>query len=337
MNEKGKRTILRVSNLTVTIKNPKRPLRPVRGVSFCMEKAQRVCLVGESGCGKTMTAFSIMRLLPEERFTITGQIEFDGKDILSLPLESMRPLRGKDMAMVFQEPMTALNPVLSIGFQIKEAVTTHKMAQAEEARSLALSTMARVGIPEPELVYNQYPHELSGGLRQRVMIAMALVCNPKLLIADEPTTALDVSIQAQILDLICNLSTTMDLALLLISHNLGVVAHIAQRVMVMYAGTIVEDGPVKEIFDSPIHPYTRGLLASVPFGENMKRKRLSSIPGRVPSLDEIPEGCAFQNRCRFAMDVCERKAPILETVSPSHKVACHLARELSTNVSGPTI
>ncbi len=301
-----------------------------------MEKAQRVCLVGESGCGKTMTAFSIMRLLPEERFTITGQIEFDGKDILSLPLESMRPLRGKDMAMVFQEPMTALNPVLSIGFQIKEAVTTHKMAQAEEARSLVLSTMARVGIPEPELVYNQYPHELSGGLRQRVMIAMALVCNPKLLIADEPTTALDVSIQAQILDLICNLSTTMDLALLLISHNLGVVARIAQRVMVMYAGTIVEDGPVKEIFDSPIHPYTRGLLASVPFGENMKRKRLSSIPGRVPSLDEIPEGCAFKNRCRFAKDVCEKKAPFLETVSPSHKVACHLARELSLNLPRST-
>jgi len=307
-------------------------LRPVRGVSFCVEKAQRVCLVGESGCGKTMTAFSIMRLLPEERFTITGQIEFDGKDILSLPLESMRPLRGKDMAMVFQEPMTALNPVLSIGFQIKEAVTTHKMAQREEARSLVLSTMARVGIPEPELVYNQYPHELSGGLRQRVMIAMALVCNPRLLIADEPTTALDVSIQAQILDLICNLSTTMDLALLLISHNLGVVARIAQRVMVMYAGTIVEDGPVKEIFDCPLHPYTKGLLASVPYGENMKRNRLSSIPGRVPSLDEIPEGCAFSNRCRFTKGICEKKAPVLETINPSHKVACHLARELSLNM-----
>ena len=307
-------------------------MRPVRGVSFCVEKAQRVCLVGESGCGKTMTAFSIMRLLPEERFTITGQIEFDGKDILSLPLESMRPLRGKDMAMVFQEPMTALNPVLSIGFQIKEAVTTHKMAQREEARSLVLSTMARVGIPEPELVYNQYPHELSGGLRQRVMIAMALVCNPRLLIADEPTTALDVSIQAQILDLICNLSTTMDLALLLISHNLGVVARIAQRVMVMYAGTIVEDGPVKEIFDCPLHPYTKGLLASVPYGENMKRNRLSSIPGRVPSLDEIPEGCAFSNRCRFTKGICEKKAPVLETINPSHKVACHLARELSLNM-----
>ena len=323
MNDETKSPLLSVLDLTVTIEDVKRPLLPVRGVSFSVEKAQRVCLVGESGCGKTMTAYSIMRLLHRERFTTSGRILFDGRDLLTLSDESMRQLRGKDIAMVFQEPMTALNPVLSIGFQIREAIKIHNVDIEGNTRSLVFSTMSKVGIPDPELVYDQYPHELSGGLRQRVMMAMALSCNPRLLIADEPTTALDVSIQAQILDLICRLSSTMDLALLLISHNLGVVARIAQRVMVMYAGNIVEDGPVKRLFDHPLHPYTRGLLASVPYGENVTGRRLSSIPGSVPSLDEIPAGCAFRNRCAMAEPICSEQTPPLEQVEEDHMAACH--------------
>ncbi len=323
MNNNRIAKLLKVENLKVTIKDKKRPLHPVRGVSFSLTQGQRVCLVGESGCGKTMTAFSILRLLPEQ-FAIAGNILFDGTDILSVPQEDMRKIRGHQIAMVFQEPMTALNPVLSIGFQIVEAICAHKSIPKKEAKDLALSVMTNVGIPDPDLLYNQYPHQLSGGLRQRVMIAMALSCNPRLLIADEPTTALDVTIQAQILKLICHLSVDMNLALILITHNLGIVAKVAQRVMVMYAGSIVEDGPVTDLFRSPLHPYTKGLLASVPYGEGMKRKRLTSIPGRVPALDEIPKGCAFKDRCQIAKDICGDVMPQLKTVGNNRKVACHL-------------
>jgi len=325
VNDKPDSPLLSLENLKVTIKDKKRPLHPVRGVSFSIDRGQRVCLVGESGCGKTMTAFSILRLLPEDRFFISGRINFDGSDLLSMNQEQMRKLRGNHIGMVFQEPMTALNPVLSIGFQIVEAIKAHnKTISKDKAREIALSTMKNVGIPNPDLIYTQYPHQLSGGLRQRVMIAMALSCNPRLLIADEPTTALDVTIQAQILELICHLSVEMNLALLLISHNLGVVAQIAQRVLVMYAGTIVEDGPVTDLFNSPLHPYTKGLLASVPHGEGMKKKRLTSIPGRVPALNEIPEGCAFKDRCQMAKKICSESAPKLKKVDRSRSVACHL-------------
>jgi len=325
VNNNQETTLLEVDNLKVTIKDKKRPLHPVRGVSFSVDQGQRVCLVGESGCGKTMTAFSILRLLPEDQFSISGGIFFDKINILSLAQEEMRKIRGHQIAMVFQEPMTALNPVLSIGFQIVEAIRVHKPIPKKEAIDLALSVMTNVGIPNPNLLYNQYPHQLSGGLRQRVMIAMALSCNPRLLIADEPTTALDVTVQAQILELICLLSTEMDLALVLITHNLGVVAQIAQRVLVMYAGSIVEDAPARELFNSPLHPYTKGLIASVPYGKDkMSKRRLSSIPGRVPALHEIPQGCAFRDRCKWAQNICSEKAPELRRVNGKQKVACHL-------------
>ncbi len=326
MSKNPKKALLEVDHLNVSIKAGKRLLHPVRGVSFSVDKGQRVCLVGESGCGKTVTAFSILRLLSEDRFDVKGQISFDQKDILALPHEEMRKIRGKEIGMVFQEPMTALNPVLSIGFQITEAITAHRDVSSQEAKDQALSIMGKVGLPDPELIYNQYPHQLSGGLRQRVMIAMALSCRPKLLIADEPTTALDVTIQAQILELICDLSRHMDLALLLISHNLGVVARVAQHVIVMYAGSIVEDAPARKLFARPCHPYTKGLLASVPYGEAMKKRRLSSIPGRVPALDEIPEGCSFSDRCTFSMDICKKKRPLLRLLGDGHRVACHFPR-----------
>ena len=285
--------------------------------------------MGESGCGKTITALSILRLLPKDRFLTKGSILFQGSNILHLSDEEMRKIRGREIAMISQEPMTALNPVLTIGFQIVEAITTHKIVPDNKAKEHALSMMAKVGIPEPELVYSQYPHQLSGGLRQRVMIAMALSCHPKLLIADEPTTALDVTIQAQILDLICSLSSTMNLSLLLISHNLGVVARIAQRVLVMYAGRVVEDAPVNLLFSSPYHPYTRGLLASVPYGENINKKRLSSIPGQVPPLDSIPDGCSFRDRCQYAEDICSTKEPRLKKMDNNRSVACHLAEKIA--------
>ncbi len=328
MNEPKSDSLLSIDNLQVSISTKRHPLHPVRGVSFCVDRGQRICLVGESGCGKTMTALSILRLLPKDKFTVNGSISYKGQDILTLSDEEMRQIRGREIAMISQEPMTALNPVLTIGFQIVEAITTHKIVPDNKAKEHALSMMAKVGIPEPELIYSQYPHQLSGGLRQRVMIAMALSCNPSLLIADEPTTALDVTIQAQILELICQLGATMDLSLILISHNLGVVAKVAQRVLVMYAGKVVEDSPVRELFLRPLHPYTKGLMASVPYGENINRKRLSSIPGQVPPLDKIPDGCSFRDRCSYAKEICAQKEPGLRELEGKRWVACHLAGEI---------
>ncbi len=315
--------LLQIDNLQVSIKQKKRPLHAVRGVSFSIAPSERVCLVGESGCGKSLTAFSILRLLPEDQFTIKGSIRFNGTDILKMSLSQMCEIRGQKIAMIFQEPMTALNPVLKIGFQIVEAILAHKKTSSKDAKDYAISMLKKVGISEPEIVYNQYPHELSGGLRQRAMIAMALSCNPSLLIADEPTTALDVTIQAQILDLLRELSISKKLGLLFISHNLGVVAQIAQKVMVMYAGQVVEISPVKELFTSPLHPYTKGLLDSVPYGPKGLKTTLSSIPGSVPSLDKIPQGCGFNERCNKTKEICKKEQPQLREVKKNRKVACH--------------
>ena len=319
------RQLLNIRDLNVLIKNKPRPLHPVRGVSFSVNASERVCLVGESGCGKSITAFSILRLLPQDKFNVPqGRILFDGRNLLDCSTEEIRKIRGNRIGMVFQEPMTALNPVLTVGFQISEAIYVHRKQPEQETRKRVLELMARVGIPEPELTYYQYPHQLSGGLRQRVMIAMALSCSPDLLIADEPTTALDVTIQAQILDLLDDLTSKMDLGLLLITHNLGVVARIAQKVMVMYAGKIVEESPVGSLFREPLHPYTRGLLESVPYGERVMVRRLASIPGSVPPLSRIPSGCAFRERCPVAENICTERQPELNSVAPDRKVACHL-------------
>ncbi len=320
----AEKILLSIEDLNVLIKNKPRPLEPVRGVSLSVRASERVCLVRESGCGKSITAFSILRLLPKEKFTIArGRIRFNGQDLLGYTEEQIRRIRGNKIGMVFQEPMTALNPVLNVGFQIAEAICTHRNVAESEVMDEVLQLMQSVGIPEPELTYHQYPHQLSGGLRQRVMIAMALSCHPELLVADEPTTALDVTIQAQILDLLDELASKMSLGLLLITHNLGVVARVAETVLVMYAGQIVEEGPVDELFLTPFHPYTKGLLESVPYGDKVKGKRLLSIPGTVPPLNRIPSGCAFRERCSLAGRICAQRQPELKPVNGTRRVACH--------------
>ncbi len=299
--------------------------RAVDGVSFAVEPGETVGVVGESGCGKSVTALSIMRLIPSPPGRIeAGAIEFDGESLLDLPEEGMRRIRGNDIAMIFQEPMTSLNPVLTVGFQIAEAVRLHRGLSKSEAITEAVRMLELVEIPEPAARAASYPHQLSGGMRQRVMIAMALSCDPRLLIADEPTTALDVTIEAQILELLSSLRSRTGMSLLLITHDLGVVAEQASRVVVMYAGRVVEEGPVDDVFKEPLHPYTRGLLNSLPrMGE--ERRELDPIPGIVPQLTELPSGCRFRDRCPVAVSECERVDPQLETCGPGRTVACLVA------------
>ncbi len=328
--------LLSVQDIKIEIKTKKGPVYPVRGLSFSVKKGQSLCIVGESGCGKSVTAMSILGLLPKSTFRLVhGRILFDGTDLVKLPENLMRDIRGRRISMVFQEPMTALNPVFSIGDQIREAIVAHGVTNpvTDEAtdesgvqglRERIVGLLRLVGIPEPGRRYYSYPHELSGGLRQRAMIAMALACGPDILIADEPTTALDVTIQAQILDLIRQLRQKSGLGLVLITHNLGVVAQVAEKVLVMYAGEAVEEAPVDELFEDPLHPYTRGLLESVPYGLSQQRRRLRSIRGSVPPLDAIPQGCAFQTRCTQSMKICQEVEPPLSNLSPTRKVACHL-------------
>jgi len=302
-------------------------VRAVDGVSFDVHPGETVAMVGESGCGKSVTSLSILRLIasPPGR-TIAGRIMFAGRDLLGLSEEEMRNVRGNEISMIFQEPMTSLNPVLTVGRQIAEALTVHRGLSRGEAAARAVEMLQLVNIPEPAARAGQYPHQLSGGMRQRVMIAMALACNPKLLIADEPTTALDVTIQAQILDLMRGLKARTDAAILLITHDLGVVAEMAQRVFVMYAGRKVEEAPVADLFARPRHPYTRGLLASIPRLRgpgDAARKRLAEIPGVVPSLREEIRGCLFAARCAYATQRCRQEYPALERKGDgSHLVAC---------------
>lgn len=319
--------ILEVRNLVTSFKSSKGPLRAVDGVSFDVYKGKTLGIVGESGCGKSVTSLSIMRLIPPQQGEIaSGEILYKGTDLLKIPMADMRKIRGNEISMVFQEPMTSLNPVFTVGSQIMEAVVLHQKVSKAQARERAIEMLKLVGIPAPEKRIDDYPHQLSGGMRQRVMIAMALSCNPHLLIADEPTTALDVTIQAQILELMKKLRETLGMALILITHDLGVIAETADDVIVMYAGKIVEYGPVKEIFANPKHPYTKGLLKSIPTFTNdpsgrVAKQRLDTIPGIVPSLFDLPKGCRFQTRCVDCFDKCKTAEPLLERRG-NQQVAC---------------
>jgi len=305
-------------------------VRAVDGVSFSVGRGETLCIVGESGCGKSVTSLSILRLIasPPGR-TVAGRVLFEGRDLLALPEPDMRKVRGDAISMIFQEPMTSLNPVLTIGHQIAEALVLHRGLSSRAAEARAVEMLRLVRMPEPARRVLQYPHELSGGMRQRVMIAMALACEPRLLIADEPTTALDVTIQAQILDLMRELKQRTGAAIMLITHDLGVVAEMAQRVIVMYAGRKVEEASVAELFARPRHPYTRGLLDSIPklgaagrTGSGQARARLAEIAGTVPSLSEDIVGCAFAPRCTYAVERCRVQYPPLEEKTPQHWAAC---------------
>ena len=320
--------LLEVENLQTHFRTPEGVNRAVDGVSFMVEAGETVAIVGESGCGKSVTANSIMRLVPQPPGSIAGAIRFEGRDLLKLSEPAMRKIRGDDISMVFQEPMTSLNPVLTIGRQIAEPLRLHQGLTRNQVEQRVVEMLSVVGIAEPRRRAREYPHQLSGGMRQRVMIAIALACRPKLLIADEPTTALDVTIQAQILSLMADLKQRFGSAIILITHELGVVAEIARRVMVMYAGRKVEEAPVAELFRSPRHPYTRGLLSAVPkLGSSLAdaQTRLAEIPGVVPSLKQRIVGCVFASRCALAADLCRRVAPALEEKAPAHFAACHFA------------
>jgi peptide/nickel transport system ATP-binding protein len=319
--------LLEVERLQTHFGTPDGVVRAVEGVSFRINAGETLGIVGESGCGKSVTAMSILRLIQEPPGKIAGSIRFDGRDLLALSEPEMRTIRGNAISMIFQEPMTSLNPVLTVGHQIGETLRLHQGMDARQAEQRAIEMLILVGIPAPERRVREYPHQLSGGMRQRVMIAMALACNPKLLIADEPTTALDVTIQAQILDLMRDLKQRLGSAIMLITHDLGVVAEMAERVVVMYAGRKVEEATVNEIFARPLHPYTRGLLGAVPkLGSSLHaggRSRLAEIPGLVPSLRQPIVGCAFAGRCPMATDLCRQVAPAIEMKTAAHLVACH--------------
>ena len=320
--------LLEVDNLQTHFRTPDGVNRAVDGISFAVEAGETVAIVGESGCGKSVTANSILRLVPQPPGKIGGAIRFQGRDLLKLSERAMREVRGNDISMIFQEPMTSLNPVLTIGRQIAEPLRLHQGLSRESVEQRVVEMLGLVGIAEPRRRAREYPHQLSGGMRQRVMIAIALACRPKLLIADEPTTALDVTIQAQILNLMTDLKQRVGAAIILITHDLGVVAEVAERVMVMYAGRKVEEAPVAELFRSPRHPYTRGLLSAVPkLGSSLAatQTRLAEIPGVVPSLKQRIAGCVFASRCAFARDLCRRVAPALEMKAPAHFAACHFA------------
>ncbi|UCD82802.1 MAG: ABC transporter ATP-binding protein [Desulfobacterales bacterium] len=302
--------------------------KAVDDVSFTLDKGEVLGIVGESGCGKSVTAQSIMRLIPEPPGKIVnGKIYFDGIDVTQLPMEHMRSIRGNRISMIFQEPMTSLNPVYTIGNQISEMFMLHERRSRTESWERSIEMLKKVQIPAPEKRVHEYPHQLSGGMRQRAMIAMALACNPEILIADEPTTALDVTIQAQILDLMMQLQEDYNSAIMMITHDLGVIAEIAGRIEVMYAGKVVEEGLTAAIFENPQHPYTRGLLKSIPrLGERARtgRQRLQEITGIVPSLYELPAGCRFYPRCPLAMGVCNQRIPALIEVGETHRVRCFL-------------
>jgi peptide/nickel transport system ATP-binding protein len=320
--------LIEIENLQTHFRTPDGINRAVDGVSFHVDEGETLAIVGESGCGKSVTAMSILRLIAEPPGRIAGSIRFGGKELLKLSDREMRDIRGNDISMIFQEPMTSLNPVLTVGRQLGETLRLHEGISKRAAERRAAEMLALVGIPEPRQRMRQYPHQLSGGMRQRVMIAMALACNPKLLIADEPTTALDVTIQAQILDLMKELKRRVGAAIVLITHDLGVVAEIAERVMVMYAGRKVEEAPVTQLFSTPRHPYTQGLLAAVPkLGSSLGGDpgRLTEIPGLVPSLKQRLDGCIFASRCKEATDLCRELAPALERKAQNHLVACHFA------------
>jgi len=320
--KKSKELLLEVKNLKTYFHTEDGVVKAVDGVSFEIYKGEVLGVVGESGCGKSVTSLSIMRLVQEPPGKITADtLTFEGDEILKKSESAMRKIRGNDISMIFQEPMTSLNPVYTVGNQISEAIILHQKLSKDKAMKKAVEMLRKVGIPLPEKRVHEYPHQLSGGMRQRVMIAMALSCNPKLLIADEPTTALDVTIQAQILDLMGSLQRDFDAAIMLITHDLGVVAETADRVVVMYAGKVVEYSDVNTIFHKPRHPYTWGLLQSIPRLDE-ERERLLVIEGVVPNPLFLPEGCKFHPRCRFASEKCAEEEPELEDIETGHQVRC---------------
>ncbi len=331
--------MLQVRNLKTYFYLSQGVVRAVDGVSFSVREGESLGLVGESGCGKTLTALSIMRLVPTPGKLIAGEVSFLGRDLVSLSEKEMQGVRGKEIGMVFQEPMTSLNPVYTVGEQISEVIAFHQGRSRREAQGKAVNWLRLVGISDPEKVVSFYPHQLSGGMRQRVMIAIALCCYPRLLIADEPTTALDVTIQAQIINLLAELRRELGIALLLITHDLAVVAEVADRVVVMYAGRVVEEASVDSLFNSPGHPYTRGLVSSVPrfsYSEGMKRnKRLKGIEGMVPDLLHLPSGCSFHPRCSQRFPLCEREVPSLFRIKEEQRVSCFLYGSHSLSAGEP--
>jgi oligopeptide/dipeptide ABC transporter ATP-binding protein len=326
-------TLLDVRNLNTTFRTTAGLVRAVDDVSWDIEEGETVALVGESGCGKSVSALSVMRLVAEPAGRVeSGEVIYKGRDLLKLSEEEMRGVRGREIAMIFQEPMTSLNPVLSIGRQLTEGLEIHMKMTPLQARARAAELLAMVGIPDPERRLVQYPHHFSGGMRQRMMIAMALACNPSLILADEPTTALDVTIQAQILELLKDLARRLGVAMLIITHNLGVVARYADRVNVMYAGRIIERASAAELYANPRHPYTLGLLRSVPRLDEPRRARLAPIEGQPPDLTRLPVGCAFAPRCAYRVERCVQ-APPLKSIDAGHRSACWEAARLAKEIA----
>ncbi|WP_103107404.1 ABC transporter ATP-binding protein [Brevibacillus reuszeri] len=320
---RDKPKVLEVRNVKTRIKMENREYAIIEDIDFHVDSKETVGIVGESGCGKSMTALSIMGLLPENAIVSEGEIRLQGANLLSISKDAYRKKRGKEMSMIFQEPMSSLNPVYTIGFQLIELLREHTIMSKSQAKKKAIEMLQTVGIPRPHEVINEYPHQLSGGMRQRVMIAMGLACNPDILIADEPTTALDVTIQAQILELMKKLQEQFDMAILLITHDLGVVAEVCDRVIVMYAGQIVEEAPVLTLFETPSHPYTKGLIASTPkIGD--EKERLHTIEGTVPQLSAMPSGCRFSTRCSEVTERCMRESPPLVEISEHVRCRCWL-------------
>ncbi len=314
--------LLEIRNLKTCFYTEDGVVPAIENVSFSLDKGETIGIVGESGSGKSVTALSVMRLIPNPPGRIEcGEIIFEGENLLEKRMDQMRGIRGNDIAMIFQEPMTSLNPVLTVGDQIMEAIVLHQKLSKQDAKDKAIHMLRLVGIPSPERRVNDYPHQMSGGMRQRVMIAMALSCNPKLLIADEPTTALDVTVQAQILELMMALKDDLGTSVMLITHDLGVIAETADKVVVMYAGNVVEKAGVRELFREPAHPYTMGLLGSIP-KLNEDSKRLQSIEGVVPSPFNMPKGCRFSPRCGHAMDICREREPVFAKIADGHHVSC---------------
>jgi oligopeptide/dipeptide ABC transporter ATP-binding protein len=313
--------LLRIEGLTTRFFTPAGPLTAVDDLDLTVRQGRVLGLVGESGCGKTITALSVLRLVPPPGRITAGRVLFEGTDLLGLPEQEMRRIRGARISMVFQEPMTALNPVFTVGDQIREVITTHQPVAKREARDRSIELLRSVGIPSPEKRVDEYPHQLSGGMRQRVMIAMAIACRPALILADEPTTALDVTIQAHILELLSRIQAEMGMAMVLVTHDLGLIAERAHEVAVMYAGKIVEQAETRELFKEPLHPYTRGLMASIPRPGAAKRSRLATIAGTVPRLSDLPAGCRFQPRCDLQDRQCEVEPELVEA-RPGHLVRC---------------
>ncbi|AGE75795.1 TPA: ABC transporter ATP-binding protein [Bacillus thuringiensis] len=320
------KAVVELKDLQTHFQTDEGTVKAVNHVSFAVREGETVCVVGESGCGKSVTALSIMGLIAESGSVVGGDILYEGKSLLGMKEKELRSLRGNDIAMIFQEPMTSLNPVFTVGEQIVETLREHELLSKNEAYKKAIELIRKVGIARADEIVHSYPHELSGGMLQRIMIAVALSCNPKLLIADEPTTALDVTIQAQILDLLRQVKEEFKTSILLITHDLGVVAEMADYVVVMYGGKVIEEAPVLEIFQNPKHPYTKGLLKSKPvMGKRIDK--LYSIPGQVPNLVGLGEFCYFSGRCEHCMEICEKEAPNLNVNDENHKVACWLYEE----------